>query len=549
MMARISILCSSHRLLCSCLTLASAFGCASEDEVDDPNQADGIVTNTTDPSATASAPPSDANPTSSPTSTPTATPTSSPTGNPTSVTPTTSSTPTAAPTATTPPPGPLPTEGAGGSNPGGALPGETGGTGDSGGTSGDGGAGVEVGAGGQPGDVPPGPSGSTEYNPDFVEFYGADCDVGNPTNINSAKLPDLFESFDGTRLSKKSEWRCRRAELQKAVETYIHGAKPGRPDSVTGSVSASSISVRVEHGGKSISFSASVSIPSGATRPAPAIIGLGGSSLRGSVLSGEGVATINYNHNQIANEGSRNGLFTDIYGSTGASAQIGWAWGISRILDVLVDERDAGRNDLIDPTAIGVTGCSRNGKGAFTVGAFDERIALGIPQESGTGGVSALRILGENIRGPNGQPSQSISSAWSEAQGWFGTVFGDYRNNVNVMPADTHSMVAMYAPRGLLVLDNSRIGELGSIAQHAATEAGAEVFRALGVEKNVAYHGGNASDPHNHCAFYDSQAEPLRRAIQAHLTRTAEPDGRMEPQPVATADMDERIDWEAPVLE
>src|SRR5690606_451915 len=106
----------------------------------------------------------------------------------------------------------------------------------------------------------------------------------------------------------------------------------------------------------------------------------------------------------------------------------------------------------------------------------------------------------EAIVGPNGQPSQSLGSAWSEAQGWFGTVFGEYRNNVDTIPVDTHSMVAMYAPRGFLVLDNSRIGELGSVAQHAATAAAAEVYTALGVEKNIAYHGGNASDPHNHCA-------------------------------------------------
>ena len=76
------------------------------------------------------------------------------------------------------------------------------------------------------------------------------------------------------------------------------------------------------------------------------------------------------------------------------------------------------------------------------------------------------------------------------------------------MPVDMHSLVAMYAPRGLLVLDNSRIGELGSTAQHAASAAGARVYEALGVEKNIEYHGGNPSDPHNHCMFYASQQEP-----------------------------------------
>ncbi len=118
-------------------------------------------------------------------------------------------------------------------------------------------------------------------------------------------------------------------------------------------------------------------------------------------------------------------------------------------------------------------------------------------------------------------PAQSISSAWTEAQGWFGTVFGNYRSNVNVMPADMHSLVAMYAPRGLLVLDNSRIGELGSTCQHAASAAGLRVYEALGVAKNIEYHGGNTTDPHIHCMFYPSQQDPLRRAIRAHLNRSA----------------------------
>jgi hypothetical protein len=386
------------------------------------------------------------------------------------------------------------------------------------------------------------------YNPDFVEDYGADCDVPEPMDVSSPKLPDLFLGPDGSRMTAKSQWRCQRAAIKAAVEKYIHGEKPPKPDLVSGTVSKTSISVHVEHGGKTIDFSVSVSIPSGTTGAVPAIIGLGGGSLDKAILTAEGVATINYNNSTLSSETSRSGLFSNIYGMTGASAQVGWAWGVSRIIDVLVQERDAGRNEIIDPTGIGVTGCSRLGKGAFTIGAFDERIALGIPHESGTGGVSAFRIVNTNPMGPNGKPAQSLSSAWTEAQGWFGTAFGTYRNNVNVIPADTHSLVAMHAPRGLLVLDNSRIGELGAIAQHGATVAGGEVYKALGFEKNVAYHGGNPSDPHNHCQFYPSQAEPLRRAIRAHLTRKDPADGRMEPQPVATVDIADWVEWSTPTL-
>jgi len=416
-----------------------------------------------------------------------------------------------------------------------------GGTTSNGGESGEGGASGGAG-GGATGDV---------YNPEFKEFYGEDCPVTEPKDVNLTELPEIFTSFDGTKMTKRSEWRCRRAELKRAVEKYIHGAKPGTPDKVTGSVSKSSISVRVEHGGKPAQeFSVTVSMPSNASGPVPAIIGVGGSNLDASLIKGEGVAIINYtNHNTISSETNRTGLFTNIYGSNGVSAQIGWAWGVSRIIDVLVAERDAGRNDIIDPTAIGVTGCSRNGKGAFTVGAFDERIALGIPQESGTCGVSALRVVNTGPTGPNGKPAESLANAKSAGPGWFGTVFDNYRSKVNSIPVDMHAMVAMYAPRGLLVLDNSRIGELCSTCQHAASVGGQRMFEALGVPKNIEYNGGNPSDPHNHCTFYPaSQGEPLKRAIRAFLTKKAAPDGRIEPAAVTKTDLAKWVPWTAPSL-
>src|SRR5262249_12901532 len=152
---------------------------------------------------------------------------------------------------------------------------------------------------------------------------------------------------------------------------------------------------------------------------------------------------------------------------------------------------------------IGVTGCSRDGKGAFTVGAFDERIALGIPQESGTAGVSAMRIVNTNPGGPNGKPAQSLSNAVSTEVGWFGSTFeSTYITKVDTIPGDTHSLAAMHLPRGLLVLDNSRIGELCATCQHAATDAAQVLAKSMGIGANVGYNGGNPGDPQNHCTFY-----------------------------------------------
>lgn len=70
-----------------------------------------------------------------------------------------------------------------------------------------------------------------------------------------------------------------------------------------------------------------------------------------------------------------------------ASAMTAWVWGVSRIIDVL-SVPGVG----INLSAIGVTGCSRDGKGALMAGAFEPRIALTIPQESGSGGDACWRL-------------------------------------------------------------------------------------------------------------------------------------------------------------
>lgn len=84
------------------------------------------------------------------------------------------------------------------------------------------------------------------------------------------------------------------------------------------------------------------------------------------------------------------GLFFTLYGSSAtASAATAWVWGVSRIIDAL----EVSPNAQINLQKIGVTGCSRNGKGALMAGAFDARIALTIPQESGSGGDTCVSLL------------------------------------------------------------------------------------------------------------------------------------------------------------
>lgn len=124
-------------------------------------------------------------------------------------------------------------------------------------------------------------------------------------------------------------------------------------------------------GGKSISFTAKISGNSGTK--VPAIIAYGGAS----IPIPAGVATITFNNDDMAAQQDKSsrgkGKFYNLYGAShSAGAMSAWAWGVSRIIDAL--ESTTGHN--IDTTKIGVTGCSRNGKGAMVAGAFDDRIAL-----------------------------------------------------------------------------------------------------------------------------------------------------------------------------
>src|SRR5690606_4976111 len=112
------------------------------------------------------------------------------------------------------------------------------------------------------------------------------------------------------------------------------------------------------------------------------------------VFSDRGVAVITFDNDAIGAQGNKRegdtytntrgqGIFYDLYGSDHpASSMMAWAWGVSHVIDALASTPEAN----IDTGRIAVSGCSRNGKGALVVGAFDERIALTVPQESGAGG-------------------------------------------------------------------------------------------------------------------------------------------------------------------
>src|SRR5690606_26474501 len=189
---------------------------------------------------------------------------------------------------------------------------------------------------------------SYDYAAD-VENTSADCAVpalAEPSDLPTIpKLPDPFTKLDGTRLTSKREWRCRRQELLEQAKKYVYGDKP-TPELVSGEVTANQISVHVEDRGASIDFTAKVVLPSTGQAPYPALINVGSSGLTlgESRILEQGVAVIYYDHYDLGKEGTPEqsrgkpnpGKFYDIYGGDhSAGLLMAWAWGASRLVDVL----------------------------------------------------------------------------------------------------------------------------------------------------------------------------------------------------------------------
>jgi hypothetical protein len=373
-----------------------------------------------------------------------------------------------------------------------------------------------------------------------VEDDSAGCPApGNVSLTSNSRLPDPFRRVDGTRISSKSDWRCRRAEIKELMERYVYGDKPAKPASVTGTVSSTSITVNVSQNGRSASFSAGVQLPTG-SGPFPAVIVVGGLGADTATIRSAGAAIISYDPLAVGREGTprtnKQGAFYTIYGNTSSTGLLAaWAWGASRILDVI--EQSGG--NVLKADSVGVTGCSRYGKGAFAVGVLDQRVALTMPIESGTAGVPALRSVASE------SGAQPLSSAYSE-QPWLGDAFSSFTGNPNMLPVDMHEAVAMVAPRGLFIMENPHVDWLGARSGSVSALAGAEVYNALGAGANISY-WSDVQDG-THCAVRSEWRTPLQQNIQKFLTRTGNAAGVFRISSLKAGNLSQWRDWTTPTL-
>jgi hypothetical protein len=233
------------------------------------------------------------------------------------------------------------------------------------------------------------------------------------------------------------------------------------------------------------------------------------------------------------------GIFYDLNGSNASAGELmAWSWGISRLIDALATTPGS----KIDVRHLAVTGCSRNGKGALVAGAFDERIALTIPQEPGSGGASAWRLVADEIA--SGTKVQPLAEATTEAA-WFQKDFGTvYGNAPGKLPVDHHELAAMVAPRGLLVIENS-IDWLGLNSTYGTGKAAAEIFGAMGADSSFTY---SQDSTHDHCALPSDQYHWVQSFVKKFLLGQTGEAPAVESQVPRVFDRSKWIPWTVPVL-
>jgi hypothetical protein len=106
-----------------------------------------------------------------------------------------------------------------------------------------------------------------------------------------------------------------------------------------------------------------------------------------------------------------------------------------------------------------------------------------------------------------------------------------------------HELVAMVAPRAILIVANIGIDRLGSEAGYASMKAATEVYKALGIPERVGFTQAQAS---SHCSFPSSQGPDVQAFVDKFLLKK-DANTAVAKSPYKT-DMTKWITWTTPTL-
>jgi len=385
--------------------------------------------------------------------------------------------------------------------------------------------------------------------PNFPDF------AHSPIN---RQLPDPFVFVDGTRDTSWAAFEKHRNEWKAAIEKYEIGPKPDCHDcTVTatfvptaGQPTKGTLTINVVRNGNTLTFTSAIVMPTPSAtcvQPAngwPYVIGMGSatgswpaSAFNASTASPNGVtvkptgcaATVVYTLGSIAVYGGSGVHVTDPFyklypeycaGTCNASngypngsnsgEYAAWSWGVSRLIDGIQQAAAATTNPLpLDTTHSATTGCSYAGKMAMWSAAFDERVALSIPQENGGGGAPSWRVSHEV------QVQGSVEQINDTNYNWFGGQMHQFDSEgIYKLPVDHHELMAMMAPRAMLQTGDSDYYWLGDLSATFDSLATQKVYDQYGIGDRFGWYDDTV---HSHCAVPAYQQNATQPFINRFL--------------------------------
>ncbi|MCW5965969.1 MAG: acetylxylan esterase [Bryobacterales bacterium] len=353
-----------------------------------------------------------------------------------------------------------------------------------------------------------------------------------PVNYTEAKvgrytLPDPLTTNDGRPVRDAESWLTgRRPEIRKLIEAHWFGRAPGRPQAMTvevvekgtpafdGKAIRRQVTLHFSHHRNGPRMDLLIYLPADAKGPVPLFLNMSffannlavddpnvqvgrrwdresqtqvaanppppGSRrfppfpVERFLAQGIGVAT--FNKDDLAPDfvGSEGLGVKSLYLKPGQGkpaedewgAIAAWAWGASRALDYL--ETDSG----VDSKRVAIHGVSRLGKTALWAGVADERFAMVISSCSGEGGAAiARRNYGETLAHMSAPTRYSYQFAGDYAK---------YAHRVNEWPVDANLLLAMVAPRPLLLQTGNTDKWSDPYGEFLAAVAAEPVYELLG---------------------------------------------------------------------
>ena len=351
--------------------------------------------------------------------------------------------------------------------------------------------------------------------------------AGIPVNYDESRvgtytLPDPLRMADGTPVRDAKTWDAkRRPEILRLFEENQFGRSPGRPagmsidvfdrgtPALNGAALRRQVTIYFSPDRNGPKLDLLIYLPAGATKPVPLLLNLSFSA-NSSTVDDPGIrpgAVWGRDHKKVPaasgpNFGKLNvapflahgiGVATVYYGDIDPDFAGGipdgvralylkpgqtepapdewgsiaaWAWGLSRAMDYL--ETDAG----VDARRVAIEGVSRLGKTVLWAGARDPRFALVIASCSGEGGAAlSRRNYGETIAhltAPSRYPYQ------------FAANYQKFAAHPDHLPVDAHLLVALIAPRPLLLQTGDQDFWSDPKGEFLAEAAAAPVYRLFG---------------------------------------------------------------------